>query len=1070
MSFVNRIVETDKLNILEYEYMYNGAGVGIADFDNDGLQDILFTGNTVPSALFLNSGDLVFKQASERSGFITNSWCNGVSIVDINEDGKPDIYVSSAHYTLLNKTTNHFFINVTTSKGSPRFMDKAVDMNVADSSYTVQSAWLDYDKDGDLDLFLAVNSEESYPKNNPIGQRKNGRGNSTDKLYENKGIGADGLPHFEDISENAGILIEGWSLGVMVLDINTDGYPDIYVANDFMSNDILYINNGDGTFSNQIDQYFKYQSHNSMGMDVADINGDSQLDIVVLDMLPEDNLRKKTMFSMAPRERFFSSISVGYQPQFVKNVLQVSNANKQYNELGHYAGFSATDWSWSPLIADYDNDGLRDLYITNGYYRDITDMDFIDFNREARAMTSEKEIKKVLKKQLSEMEGVYKSNFFFKNTGRDVSFSDTTEESGLSVPSYSNGAAYADLDNDGDLELVVNNINEPVLLFKNQCRELDSTNNNFLRVKMPLNAKHLGTKLWVYTNGTAHYAEYYPQRGYLSSMEPVLHFGLGKSKMVDSLKIWWPNDLEEKRYAIMPNQVLTLENTGAGKPIPLKPLAQKTLLMEPMPVPMGIDFKNKENLFDDFKKWPLRYRSHSKSGPVLAVGDIDANGLNDVFIGGSATQDGQLFYQYPNKGFVPVVLDGENQKDHEDGGAHFFDADNDGDLDLYRAYSSSEHYFDKKRYQDELFINEDGVLTADSNALPNIDVPTETIISLDIDGDNDQDLFVGGRLDPNNYPFSPRSYLLINENGRFTDQTASLAPDLLYPGMVTGAALIDVNKDSKDDLILVGEYMEVSVYINSDGRFVKDDTKNGLKNTSGWYNCIKSCDFDKDGDLDLVVGNWGWNNIINPTTNFPIRTYSKDFDANGTVESIITYGENGKEFIYHPLGTLSSVFPVVRRSINSYRKYGQATFKEVFGAWSFEKNEVFSANSFASIFIENLGDGTFEVHQLPAEAQRAPIMDMEIVDINHDGFMDIVAVGNFTDIDLLSGYSNALDGVCLLNDMQRTEKFRALSPDESGLSIRSEVRELEQIKLSDGQQVLLLGVLNDSLAAYRLSQ
>ncbi|MBC9794457.1 VCBS repeat-containing protein [Sinomicrobium sp. FJxs] len=1014
--------------------------------------------------MFINQGNLTFKDITDAAGIKTPSWCTGVSIVDINNDGLSDIYVSTAHDQNFRQSRNYFFLNTISDDGTVSFREMASEMGIADLSYTVQAAWLDYDKDGDLDLFLINNAMEEYPKNNPLGQRKDGSGRSTDKLYRNDGADEKGIPAFTDVSEQAGIQVEGWSLGVAVTDINNDNYPDIYIANDFYSNDILYINNGDGTFSNRINHYFKHQSHNSMGVNIADVNNDAVQDVLVLDMLPEDNIRHKTMFGQIPFSRVQQAKAQGYAPQYVRNVLQMSNAGV-YSDLGFYAGVAATDWSWCPLIADFDNDGHKDIYITNGYKKDITDLDFVDFTNKASTFGTVEDKRKLLVEQLNKMKGVKKSNFFFENTGKGV-FADHTNEAGLYLPSYSNGAIDVDLDLDGDLDLVANNIEDDVLLFENRSNRSEHIRKNFLQVKLQANAQSLGAKIWLYTKGEVQFAEFYPHKGYMSSLPPVLHFGLDSIQEIDSLKILWPGNQRETRKNVKVNQTLSPQpGNFSVKPVNTIPEKSTKTCFEVMNSSATISYKSKENAFDDFRKWPLHFRSYSKAGPVLTVGDVNGDGLEDLFAGGSSNNYGTFYIRQKDGSFTEQVLKDPIGLPMEDTAALLFDADNDNDPDLYVVSGSSEHYKTPELYQDRLYINDGkGHFSLQPDALPKIRAAGGCVVAFDYDADGDLDLFVGGRIKADEYPRSPRSYLLENNEGIFTDVTAQKAPRLLKPGMVTAAYTTDLDKNGRTDLILVGEWMPVQIYYNNDKGLKMDESPNGLENTNGWWNCMAGEDFDKDGDIDFIAGNWGLNTPFKASVDEPLSIYAKDYDQNGSMEPIMTYYNQGKEHIIHPRGTLTGRLPALRHLVKSYREYGKMQIDEVFEASVLEDATRVHAYELGSVYIENLGNGKFRYTRLPEEVQWSPVFDFTITDIDLDGYRDVLAVGNYHDTEVLTGRFDAGNGSCLVF---RDNGFQPVKPSVSGFFVPGEGRSIVRLNTKDKGETVIVGIQQDSLKIFR---
>ncbi len=662
------------------------------------------------------------------------------------------------------------------------------------------------------------------------------------------------------------------------------------------------------------------------------------------------------------------------------------------------------------------------------------------------------------------MKGIKKSNFFFKNLG-DARFLEDTENAGLAYPSYSNGAAYADLDLDGDLDLVMNNIDNPAFLFENKT-DKKNKNSNYLRIRLPLNQEGLGAKVWVYSGGVSHYAEHYPQRGYLSSVEPVLHFGLGNVEKVDSLKIIWPSGQVSASKNIKVNTELAPVPEGKDLEdsyILPKEETETPLYFTPLASAGLISFSHTENSFDDFKKWPLHFRSYSKSGPIIVTGDVNGDLLDDVFIGGPANQPGKFFIQKQEGGFQSRTFADSIGQISEDTAAALFDADGDGDLDLYCASGSSENYSRPELYQDRLYMNNGkGKFTRHTNALPKMDAAAGCVTSIDFDKDGDLDLFVGGRIEPTEYPMSPKSYLLRNDGGTFTDVTDESAPDLRNPGMVSDAYATDLNQDGWTDLVLVGEWMPIEVYYNNKGSFTLDTQSNGLEKTNGWWNSSDAADFDQDGDLDFIVGNWGLNNPFQATATQPVSLYAKDYDTNGTLEAIFTYYNDDREYIIPPRGTLNSQIPGLSRKIKDYHTYGSLEFSEIFNYKKDKDISVFRAYELASLYVENLGDGKFKYRPLPDQAQWSPLFDFAIDDINEDGFPDILAVGNFYDTEVLTGSFDAGNGACLLGKGDGT--FKDLAPQISGFEIPGEARVIKKIStVKPKASLYIVGLQNDSL-------
>jgi enediyne biosynthesis protein E4 len=1064
LRFNNQIKETDSLNILTFEYIYNGGGIGVGDVNNDGLEDLFFTGNMVSSKLYLNKGGFKFEDVTIPSGVATSQWCTGVSMIDINQDGLLDIYISTASPNSKELPPNLLFINRRIgSDGTPVFEEVAAKVGLADSSYCVQSTFLDYDLDGDLDAFLLTNYVESYNRNTPYGQHHDGTGKSVDKLFRNDGI-VDGLPSFKNVSTEAGILSEGWGLGVLVNDINRDGYPDVYVANDFIANDHLYINNGNGTFTNQVENYFKHQEHDGMGIDIADINNDALNDVIVLDMMPEDNLRQKAMFSNSPYDRFYLNLKRNYQTQYVRNVLQLNNGNGTFSDIGYLAGVYATDWSWSSLLADFDNDGYRDLFITNGFPKDITDLDFVSYSKEAaRFGTSQDKLRRTLE-AVEKLEGVKKPNYLYRNNG-DLTFTNKATQWGLNAASFSTGATYADFDSDGDLDLVVNNINDDIFFYENRL-EKDSGDHNFLRIKLNGrlgNREGLGAKIWVYAQGSMWYAEHELQRGYQSSVESTEHFGLGKTKKIDSVKIVWQSQKMEVVQNIATNQVIALDETNARKQSVQGKIVENKTFSE-RHAHYNILFKAKEEDFVDYKQGqPLLLHKHSQGGPGISVGDINSDGLEDFIIGGAAGTSATIFQQQPSGIFLTDSLP---SKVAEDMGMLLLDVDSDQDLDLYCVSGSSEFGRKNEFYQDRLYRNNgQGNFELDPRALPVITASGGSVSACDFDKDGDLDLFVGGRILPSHFPESPQSYLLQNDGkGNFSDITKRIAPDLTRPGMITSCLWTDFDNDGWTDLALVGEWMPVTFYKNLNGKGFEKTFNNAV----GWWNSITGGDADNDGDIDYVVGNLGRNSLYQASVEEPVSLYAKDFDDNGSIDPIVTRFIQGKEYPTHYRESMTEQMGSFRKKLPRYATYGNMTFKDLMSAESLNEALVFKATWFSSAYLENKGDGLFDIKMLPVQAQFSPLFGIAFSDVNLDGNLDILGVGNCYASEMSAGFYDAGIGVCLLGDGEGN--FESVHTNKSGFFVDKDAKALALLNHASGKKLWLVTNNNDSLQVFEQGQ
>ncbi|QIP11152.1 VCBS repeat-containing protein [Spirosoma aureum] len=1093
IDFANTITETDSLNVLEFEYMFNGGGVGIGDFNGDGLSDVFFAGNQVSSRLYLNKGDFKFEDITRQAGVGTKFWCTGVAVADINQDGRQDIYVSTIHPDRNRVVPNLLFLNQgNNAAGTPQFKEVAREVGLADSSYSSQATFLDYDRDGDLDVFLLTNALEAYNRNNVTGPRNDGSAKSRDKLFRNDGQvvvykaqGANSqansptppglLPHFTDVSEQAGLLHEGWGLGVVVNDVNQDGWPDIYVANDFQSNDVWLINNQNGTFSNKIAEALKHQSHNSMGMDIADINNDGLNDLAVVDMLPDDNLRQKTMFATIPYDRFQMARRLNYQPQYVRNVLQLNRGQGSgtmplFSDISYLAGTAATDWSWSALFADLDNDGFRDLLITNGYRKDITDLDFISYNRDAGLFGTDAARRAQLLKRIEELEPVYKPNFLFHNKG-DLHFANVANDWGMGEPSFTNGTAYADFDDDGDLDVVMNNINDPAFLYRNRTvdHSTDSTANRFLKINLigkPGNREGLGAKVTIWAGGTMHYTEYTRQRGYLSTMESGIHVGLGHAQRIDSLKIVWPSGNAQILRNIRLSKVLTLDEQKAISPsasLPSK-VPANSLLTE-ISAPLGLSFQHQEDDFVDYKaQQTLLSHKHSQIGPGLAVGDVDGNGLDDIYIAGAAHRGGTFFLQQ-------IDPSGKNRfqrkdrpaKEPEETGVLLFDADLDGDLDLYAVHGSTEFGKNEARYQDSLYLNDGrGNFRSSATSLPNTTSSGSCIVATDFDHDGDLDLFVGGRIVPQRFPEPARSYLLRNDglatrnsergNNRsvphFTDITDRFAPGLGQAGLICSALWTDIDNDTWPDLMLAGEFMPITVFKNDRGSRLTPLKMPTLEKAVGFWNSLTSGDFDNDGDLDYIAGNLGLNSRLQASASHPISVYAADYDKNGTLDPILSFFNGETEYPVHPRDVLTDQVPSFKKKMTSYASYGKMKLSDLLDNEQQKQAIHKQATYCSSAYIENRA-GTLMLHELPIEAQFSTVFGTVANDLNHDGNLDILLTGNDFATEILSGWQDASLGLCLLGDGHG--HFKPLSPAQSGFIVDGDAKSSASVLLANGQ-------------------
>jgi len=1059
--FNNKVVENDKYNILEYMNLYTGAGVAAGDVNGDGLVDLYFSGNQTTGRLFLNKGNFKFEDVTEKAGLITNRWCTGVSMVDINGDGHLDIYVNVAGSAKFGDMHNLLYIN----NGNGTFTESAKKYGIADIRQTMNASFFDYDRDGDLDLFLITNpADEMVAGVNTIHDRMiNGESAGTDILYRNNGNET-----FTDVSREAGILVEGYSLGAAISDVNGDGFPDIYVSNDFLTSDILYINNGNGTFSDRTAECLKHTSFASMGNDIADFNNDGLPDIYTLDMLPEDNYRKKMIIPAVSYDKFQLSLKKGYEPQYTRNALQLNNGNGTFSDISFLSGVSSTDWSWSALWADYDNDGDKDLMVTNGFYRDLGNLDYINYQARLQNPMGRQDAKRREKlKAITALGNVPLQNYLFENNN-DLTFSNRSADWGFTEKGFSNGACYADLDNDGDLDLVINCFNSNARIYKNNSDKINKNTylNINLKGKFP-NVAGIGSKVWLFSGDSIQFQEFYPYRGYESSVQPVIHFGTGTKSQVDSIKIIWPDGTTQMEHHIKTGQTLTINYSGSFE---IKNVLTDHSLVTDITGTRGLNYLHSEIDFVDFKVQPLLPHMFSKNGPSITVGDLNGDGLEDFFIGGTAAMNGSFFFQTANGNFTEHPL--LNKSLSDDMGVLFFDADNDHDLDLYIVGGGSENPDNSEAYQDRFFQNDGrGNFTLMPNSLPDTKASGSCVIACDYDHDGDSDLFVGGRVSPGSYPMPPRSYLLRNDgvqkdgHVKFTDVTKQVCPQLENIGMVTAALWSDYDQDGWNDLVLVGEFMPLTIIKNSKGK--KFDPPFITDHSQGWWNSIVAEDFDNDGDVDYVAGNLGLNSRHKASPERPLCIYAKDFDKNGLIDPVMCYYVKGVNFIYPARDEMIRQIPSMRVRFSSYEDFAMATFKESFTPEELSDAYVIKSECFESSYFENKGKGKFTRKILPVESQFAPVNGMLTGDFNHDGKPDVLMVGNSYATEASTGSYDAMSGLLLAGDGRGN--FRPVNSATTHFRADGDAKSLAKISSADGTGIILVGNNSGKMEAYHLN-
>jgi hypothetical protein len=1056
IDFVNHVTEDSLHNVLEYMNIYTGAGVAAGDINNDGLTDLYFSANQGGGKLYLNKGDLHFEDITAKAGFIKDRWETGVAMVDINSDGWMDIYVNVSGSPRFGNTANLLYIN----NHDGTFSEQAEKYGIADKRQTMHSAFFDYDKDGDLDLFLITNpADEMVSGVNVITERMvHGESEGTDILYRNNGDGT-----FTDVSAAAGILIDGYSLGVAVSDVNLDGWPDVYVSNDFLTNDILYINNRDGTFTDSISSYLKHTSFASMGNDVADFNNDGLPDIFVLDMLPEDNYRKKMIMPAASYDKFKMSLLKGYEPQYSRNTLQLNNGNGTFSDIAFLAGVSSTDWSWSSLWGDFDNDGDKDLMVTNGFYRDLGNLDYIHYQARLNNPMGRQDAKRAEKlKAILNLPEVPLQNYLFENNG-DLTFSKRSDEWGFDERGFSNGACYADLDNDGDLELAINSFNDKAKVYENMSNELHPE--NFLNIKLKgskNNIDGIGAKVFLYPGGNVQMQELNPYRGFESTMENVLHFGLGNSKKADSLLVEWPEGKRQVVKNITLNKTITVDWKDADSNV-VDFRHDHQNAVEDVATKLKLDYEHRENDFVDFKTQPLLPHMHSQNGPGIAVGDVNGDKLEDFYIGGPSGSEGCFYLQTAEGAFQKKPFTQHIQS--EDMGVLLFDANGDGINDLYVVSGGSENQQGTDAQQDRLYMNDGkGVFAFSPGALPDTKASGSCVEANDFDRDGDLDVFVGGRVTPGKYPMPCRSYLLQNDGkGHFTDVTQSIAPALMAPGMVTSALWTDFDNDNISDLVIAGEFMPLRFFRNVKGKL--SEIGSGVENKSGWWNCIAAADFDEDGDIDYIAGNLGLNSRLKATENEPLCIYAKDFDKNGLLDPVMCYFVNKENQVYPTRDEMIRQINPMRGRFKTYESFATASFDQSFTKEELKDAFIVKAECFESSYFENLGNGKFRSTPLPLIAQFAPVFGLLPGDFNNDGFTDVLVAGNSYATEASTGRYDGMKGLLLAGDGKGN--FKEDKKYCTGFKADNDVKALPEIFLKDGSDVVLVGNNDSEMEAYR---
>ncbi|MFY0591486.1 VCBS repeat-containing protein [Roseivirga sp.] len=1059
ISFENRLDYTEKLNAYTYKNFYNGAGVAIGDINNDGLSDIYFSGNLVDNKLYLNKGNMEFEDISVTAGVdCPDIWSSGVSMADVNGDGFLDIFVCKSGPLGGEKRYNQLFIN----NGDLTFTDMAKSYGVDEIGLSIHSAFFDYDRDGDLDFYLLNNSTRSvggYDLRKDQRDRRDPNGGN--KLYRNDG------DHFTDVSEEAGIYGSaiGFGLGVTIADINQDNWPDIFVSNDFFERDYLYLNNQNGTFNEVLEEMISETSMGSMGADIADLNEDGFPEIYVTEMLPRSNERVKTKTLFESWDKYQANLGSGYHHQFTRNTLQQNmgpNPNNPqevvFSEVGRLKGVHATDWSWGALLFDFDNDGKSDIFVANGVFKDLTDQDYINFYaNNTLAYEQYREDSLIVTKLIDAIPSVPLENHLFKNMG-DFDFQDVALESGLDDKVFSNGAAYGDLDNDGDLDLVVNNINSPAILYQNQSSEKNG--NNYIEVVFEESeaSKMFGTRIKVKAGILKQTKEYHPVKGYMSSMDHMLHFGLGKNNSIDEIEITWPDDTKSILTDVAINQKLKISKSKTSN-------SSENQIPSANPLFQKVDLENTlvhtENQFSDFDRDRLLFQMSSNEGPAAAVGDVNGDGLEDIYLGGSKGFDG-ILYRQGKSGALGSTHAFEGNPLFEDTDATFVDIDGDNDLDLLVASGGYEYGANAPAFQDRIYINNGSgnFKRLPWTKFPAVSESSSFLKPIDFDQDGDLDLISGTRSTPFAYGIPGSLHLYENKNNLFTEVKTSAVKAFSNLGMITGAQVIDIDGDGDEDIIAVGEWMPIVVFLNENSEFTKQE----IPFTEGLWHSVALADINQDGRLDIIAGNHGANSRLKADKDHPLTMYVNDFDQNGSVEQIITQFEGEKDYPIVLLPDLVKQLPSLRKKYVKHESYKDQTITDIFETEVLSKSVVSNARELETSIFFQFEDGSFKKGELPIEAQFSQVYAILPTDFNDDGAIDLLIAGNQTRMKPEIGINNASYGLTLLNNGKG--QFTPLKPSESGILVKDDTRQIKKIILG-GQEIYLFVRNNAESIGYK---